>query len=53
MKTYSYKEISDWFLSKDSLSPKKLQKEEAPNSGASFIFSSNFKNLKNHSSIPC
>lgn len=26
MKTYSYKTISDWFLSKQSMTPKKLQK---------------------------
>lgn len=26
MKQYSYKDISDWFLSKDSMTPKKLQK---------------------------
>lgn len=26
MNSYSYKQVSDWFLSKDCLSPKKLQK---------------------------
>ncbi|MBU5668497.1 DUF4065 domain-containing protein [Peptoniphilus sp. MSJ-1] len=26
MQTYSYRDVSDWFLSKESMSPKKLQK---------------------------